>query len=234
METNYIWVVIAACATALGAITATISMIISNSRRGGKDSQQLKHVENILTNLPCKENTKQVIENSQQLKYHEYRLDNLPCKEHAEKIDKINIDVSTLDTSVNFILQSFGMNNKQSPFKLTELGLKVYKDMGGEQFLNQYGDMLIEKIEKINPKTAYDLENVALTVLHSLKDDDIFIPIKDILYEYPEVETEIQGMKKALSIFDVCYVFRIPLRDRYLKLHPEILPKKYQLSQKEE
>jgi cellobiose-specific phosphotransferase system component IIB len=208
METNYIWIVITACAIALGAIIAIVSMLASNIRRNGEDSQRLKHNEEMLSDLPC--------------------------KEHTEKLENISINMTVLKTSVDFLLQRLKMNGKQSPSHLNEIGLKVYKDMDGEQFLNQYGDMLIKKIEERNPKTAYDLEEQALYVLYTLKDDDMFIPIKNILYNYPEIESEVNNMKKEVTIYDVCNVFRFPLRDRYLELHPELLPENYQLSHKEE
>jgi hypothetical protein len=246
MEANNIWIIITAIATGFGVIITLLSILVRNSKKIGRIDQNFKHVENVLTNLPCKDNTKQVIENSQQLKYHEDRLNDLPCEEQDKKMDslqknivELKVDVSSIKTNISSLKTSFEIllktvvtTNKQSPSHLNELGLKVYEDMDGEQFLNQYADTLIEKIEEISPKTAYDLENVALSILLSLKDDDIFIPIKDILYDYPEVEAE--GTKKEITILDVCHVLRIPLRDKYLKLHPEILPKKYQLSQKEE
>jgi hypothetical protein len=209
-----------------------------------ENAQRLKHVEEKLDNLHCEDHIKIEEQNSQRLKHIEEKLNDLPCKEHtkelfnlqirySEKFNKLHTDIAELKVSVNVLQGIVESTIKKSPLQLSEIGLKIYKDVDGEQFLNQYADMFIEKIEEIKPKTAYDLEQTALYILNELKNNDIFIPIKNILYNYPAVETTIKGVKKPLNIGDICFILHVPLRDRYLELHPELLPENYSLPAKE-
>ena len=48
----------------------------------------------------------------------------------------------------------------------------------------------------------------------------IFNPIKTFIYNYPEVKT--QNGKIELDLGDACIILSFPLRDMYLKEHPEL------------
>lgn len=87
-------------------------------------------------------------------------------------------------------------------------------------------DFFIGKIEKLQPKTALDVEDLALAVLQTNTNDDMFIPLKSWVYNAParEIKDADGNVKlQEIDLDDVIFVMSLPLRDRYLELHPEII-----------
>ena len=92
------------------------------------------------------------------------------------------------------------------------------------EFLDKNKDILIQGIDNKTPKTALDVEESALEVLFSLTDNDMFIKIKNWIYNSPTRKLLIDGVEKdyAITMNDVCFVLSLPLRNMYLDLHPEL------------
>ena len=114
------------------------------------------------------------------------------------------------------------ITKKRSPRVLNSLGLKIYQDMRGEDFLVKNKDVLFAYIDNKNPKTALDVETYAREACASVIDMDIFNPIKNFIYNYPTQKTD-NGDDYEVTIGSAVYVLTIPLRDMYLSLHPDIL-----------
>ena len=109
---------------------------------------------------------------------------------------------------------------KNSPLTLNEFGKKLYEECGGKSFLEANQVLLLKKIEEKYPKTALDVETYAKEVLFPLTQNDIFKTIKVGVYNSPA--WKIGDKDYTITLGDVCFVLSIPLRDKYLSLHPEI------------
>lgn len=109
---------------------------------------------------------------------------------------------------------------KNSPLTLNEFGKRLYEECGGKSFLDANQVLLLKKIEEKTPKTALDVEVYAKEVLFSLTNNDIFNTIKVWVYNSPA--WKIGDKDYTITLGDVCFVLSIPLRDKYLSLHPEI------------
>lgn len=109
---------------------------------------------------------------------------------------------------------------KNSPLALNEFGKRLYEECGGKSFLEANQVLLLKRIEEKTPKTALDVEMYAKEVLFSLTNNDIFNTIKVWVYNSPA--WKIGDKDYTITLGDVCFVLSIPLRDKYLQLHPEI------------
>lgn len=109
---------------------------------------------------------------------------------------------------------------KNSPLALNEFGKRLYEECGGKSFLEANQVLLLKRIEEKTPKTALDVETYAKEVLFSLTNNDIFNTIKVWVYNSPA--WKIGDKDYTITLGDVCFVLSIPLRDKYLQLHPEI------------
>jgi hypothetical protein len=120
----------------------------------------------------------------------------------------------------------FNTFNRQSPRTLNEWGLYLFKAVNGEEFLNKHKERLFNKLDRLQPKTALDVEGRSLDILIGLREEDIFNPLKDYVYLASPREIEVNGQvrKQEITIFDVCCALSVPLRDMYLKEHPELNP----------
>ncbi len=110
---------------------------------------------------------------------------------------------------------------KNSPRTLNVLGQKLFDEMGGEQFISENKDRLFAGIDKQQPKTALDVENVSLFVCTTLANDEVFNPIKKFVYNCP-TQKDANGNDVEFTLEDACFVLSIPLRDAYLREHSEI------------
>lgn len=156
----------------------------------------------------------------------EEKVKELPCSKHdelfhdiREKLVAIQTYITTKDTDVADVF-----SKKHSPRELNETGEKLYADIKGEEFLDKNKDILIQGIDNKTPKTALDVEESALEVLFSLIDNDMFIGMKNWVYNSSTRKVIIDGVEKdyAITMNDVCFVLSLPLRNMYLDLHPEL------------
>ncbi len=174
------------------------------------------------------------------------KIDALPCSHHSTKIEKhdeqfadskaaicriegqLDLLVKTLIPKQKKRIQRAApcFSGKHSPRQLNQNGVELLKDSGADKFLDANMDFFIKKMEVIAPKTAYDVEDLASTVLLAESDDDIFIPLKSWVYNAPARQLKNDdGTTKMqdIELDDIIFVMSLPLRDRYLKLHPEII-----------
>lgn len=195
----------------IGTIVATVTAVggliwaaLVNIFKLGKVMQHLDEFENRVTSELAK------IQNG---------LDKLPCAFHHDDIKSIKDYLVGKDAKAVNILSM-----KQSPLVLSPLGKKVYEIIKGGEFINDNRDLLMERLSHKNPRTALDVELSAKEVCLELLGNKIFDDIKDIVYNYPAIKTDIDGKESdyIITIADVCFVLSIPLRDMYLKAHPEI------------
>ena len=94
-------------------------------------------------------------------------------------------------------------------------------EVRGDEFLQENGRFFLDEIAKLEPKTALDVENYALSVLLANSERQEF----SRLYNASSLEiTDGSGSvsHKDISMEDVLFVLSIPLRDRYLAGHPEV------------
>ncbi|MDR1182846.1 MAG: hypothetical protein LBL13_12800 [Bacteroidales bacterium] len=185
-----------------GIMITAISIIVRKSEKKGRDEQRLTYLEKKMNELPCDEHDKRIAA-------------------HNNSIIEIRTSLKTPEPLVIYF------SKKNSPTQLTDVAIKIYQDIKGEEFLNQHIDLLIQEIEEKKPKTALDVESYSFNVLTKLVYDDMFIDIKNILYNYPPVDipiSETENRKRIISIYEVCYILSLPLRDRYLEKYPELIP----------
>lgn len=160
----------------------------------------------------------------------ELSMKKLPCEQHGESLRKLHDDV----LAIKIFLTSKYKNAeaiwgvKQSPTMLNENGITLFKNINGAVFLYTNKDFLIEKINMKKPKTPLDVEIDAHEVLIENTDGEMFNALKNWVYDSPAVQIKDGDMAKnyTVSLFDVCYVLSIPLRDVYLELYPNLFPVK--------
>lgn len=174
-------------------------------------------------------------------------IDDLPSSHHKTKIERHDEQLAdtralmgkmegqlellvqnAIEKSSRKIRKKSGMtfSAKLSPRQLNQNGIELLNDCGGNDFLNSNMDFYIDKIEKLQPKTALDVEDMALAVLQTHTNEDMFIPIKSWIYNAPSRELQNQDgstRTQEVDLDDVIFVLSLPLRDKYLEKHPEII-----------
>lgn len=97
------------------------------------------------------------------------------------------------------------LTKRKSPISLTERGLGLLKNSGGEKFVDDNFDELLKKVDELKPTTAYDVQEDAKKVIEGLREDERLNPIKEFLF------------KDGSSLDEVATVMGIYLRDKVLK-----------------
>lgn len=172
------------------------------------------------------------------------KVDKLPCEKHKDDIrnsdQKYNemqrIVTSTNDmvVEINKWLMKFDndmidkLAKKASPLKMTPLGEVLFEQSFAKKAIDNNADFLIKEMESINPQTAYDVEEEALSYLLRNMGNDMFTDIKKFLYYSPDtiklkdpISEEDKDIK--LSIQSIIKLMSIYLRDLYLKKHSNIV-----------
>lgn len=117
------------------------------------------------------------------------------------------------------------LSMKNSPRVLNPNGKMIYDIIGGDKFIADNRQLLIDKIKNKNPATPLDVELYAKEVCIELLSDPIFDNIKNIVYNAPAIKLKKQdGTEEdyGFTIADVCFVLSLPLRDEYLKEYPDL------------
>lgn len=150
----------------------------------------------------------------------------LPCIAHEQTSQKILDKLITITTYLitKDSKASAIFSQKASPRRLNPYGEKLLNDCGGQAFLAQHKDELLTIIAAKDPQTALDVENLAIEVLISQLDSNIFNDLKQWVYNSPSLKIEVQGQEQeyAVSMNDICFVLSLPLRDMYLETHPDL------------
>jgi hypothetical protein len=126
---------------------------------------------------------------------------------YSEKIDQLekcnlNQRLSKLEGQFE---QSAPLTRRKSPVSLSDRGMKVLLDSGGKAFVDENFEHLHKTIEAKKPETAYDVQEIAKSVIASLKDDSRINPMKDYLF------------KEGMTIDDLFVVLGVYLRDKVLQ-----------------
>jgi len=152
---------------------------------------------------------------SEILKKFEEHSDCLAHKESIKIIDnKLNAIIIILASKFPDTAPQLTITH--SPRQLTDIGRKLYKDSGASKMLEENIDYFIESLNKLDIKTAFDVETQSLSLLLTSSDMPIFVDIKNWVYN----NSEFEGINITFS--EVCFVSSIELRNEYLKRNPEI------------
>ncbi len=140
-------------------------------------------------------------------KYRE-KVDSLEkkCEKHENKIDDMKDRISTLEGGVERDRANNPYVKRKSPLSLTDRGKAMLLDSGGESYVNANKDQLIKSIKDKNPKSAYDVQELAQRVIRERIDEDEFIPLKDFVY------------KEGIELKNLLQVMGIALRDAALPI----------------
>ena len=116
---------------------------------------------------------------------------------------------------------------KASPLKMTPLGNVLFVKSSAKKTIDDNIDFLMEELEKINPTTAYDVEEEALGFLLRNMGHEMFTDIKQFIYYSPdtiELLDPASNTNKAvkLSMQSIVKLMSIYLRDIYLSKHSDI------------
>ena len=181
---------------------------------------RFEKVEDTIKELPCSKHNDlyhRIVETEEAVKeLPRLRYD---INEIKQELVAIRTYLTVKDTDVENVF-----SKKHSPRELNEAGEKLYADIKGKEFLDKNKDILIQGIDKKTPKTALDVEESALEVLVSLIDNDMFIGMKNWVYNSSPRKVILDGVEKdySISMNDVCFVLSLPLRNMYLDLYPEL------------
>lgn len=163
------------------------------------------------------------------------RTCNAACDLHGRDIDNIKDDIKSIKTDVISIKSLLVMKHKDaasifsmknSPRQLNDTGKRLLSDIDGRKFLETNKDFLFAQINSYVPKTALDVENAAHAACVACVEKDIFNDFKNFIYNSPSYTVkDANGQERSydLAIPDICFVLSLPLRDMYLKEHPQIV-----------
>jgi hypothetical protein len=175
----------------------------------------------VITIMLCKWYYGRFVQIETKTEKNEKQLEDLPCAQHEKQIYSIR------DFLYAKYPKAFGpyMMQKKSPCQLSEEGERIFEEIGGGSFLEANGQRLIDEMERKRPQTPFDVELFARSALLDMLSDPAFNEIKRWVYDAPMRKQIISGVEKeyVVSIDDVIFVLSIPLRDLFLKFHPELV-----------
>lgn len=172
------------------------------------------------------------------------KVEKLPCDKHKDDIrdsgqrynelQRIVSSTNDMVVEINKWLMKFDndmidkLAKKASPLKMTPLGEVLFEKSSAKKTIDNNIDFLIKELEDINPQTAYDVEEEALSYLLRNMGNEIFTDIKQFLYYSPDtiqLKDPVSGEDKdvRLSMQSIIKLMSIYLRDLYLKKHPNIV-----------
>ncbi|OGH64261.1 MAG: hypothetical protein A2821_01685 [Candidatus Magasanikbacteria bacterium RIFCSPHIGHO2_01_FULL_41_23] len=140
----------------------------------------------------------------------EVKADVNQIKHRTGRLESAVTEIQTVLTKNGFSLNQPPVLSPGSPLKLTEVGESLAKRFDGYNFIETNKEFFLVLLEKNNPITGYDVQEMAKKVLEESVSHPIFNPIKKIVYQ------------EGSNIEPVLSVLGIILRDTYLKAHPEI------------
>lgn len=188
----------------ISVLTLLFSVLFSFvgvSIRVGKYTEKIENAERNHTNL------------SSELKELRNKV-----QEQIAAISKIEGLITPL---LNQSLQIGSVSRKKSPRMLNALGNSLFEKMNGKQFLEDNKNALYAYINKSNPQTALDVELQAQAACVSMADSEAFNPIKVFVYNCP-IQKDDAGQDFELTLGGAMFILSLPLRDMYLKDHPQI------------
>lgn len=173
----------------------------------------------------------------------EKRTCNADCEKNKSNIEALSSDIKIVKQDLqdikldlvaikSVLVQKYPksadiFSMKKSPRRLNPLGEKIYQDIDGEKFLNDNLDFFFDKMDKASPRTALDVEKSAMLVLSSSTGFDFFNRLKDFVYNSPSIMLDGKNGEQYsydITMNDICFVLSLPLRDKYLSVHSDLLP----------
>lgn len=133
-------------------------------------------------------------------------------EKQEKKIDEFSTDIATLKefkANTEKIIDK-EIYKAKSPLGLTDFGKKLVEDSGFNTIFEQEKDNLVTMLEKRNPQTQYDVQEMARLLMSELTNYDPFAQIKT--YAFTNGKDYAQILRAGA----------IPLRDYYLQKHSEI------------
>lgn len=229
--------IIGACVGIVATVLGGVWFIVNKAFGVGRFSHRIDEVDKRTVNAACDLHSKDIEEMKSDVRT--IRTDvatvNAACDLHSKDIEAMKIDMRTMRSDIVAIKSLLTMKHKDaaslfsiknSPRQLNGIGKRVMDDMKGAEFLDAHKDFFFSLIDAYKPKTALDVENAAHAVCVASTDNDMFNGLKIFVYNSPSyIVKDANGQEKPydLSLPDVCFILSLPLRDMYLKEHPEIL-----------
>ena len=206
--------------TVIGAVATILTgiyFIIKKAVKNGVNEHRLTKVENTVEKLPCGKHHDEIADSS--LKYNKINENVISTNEMVSEISKwvMKIDNGMIDA----------LAKKASPLKMTAVGEELFEKSFSKKAIDGNLDFLIKELEKISPKTAFDVEDQAYSVLFKNMGHDLFNEVKNFIYYSPEiieVTNPCDGNKSQvkISLQTLIRLMGIYLRDKYLEKHTEI------------
>ncbi|MDE6018333.1 MAG: hypothetical protein K2G85_05930 [Muribaculaceae bacterium] len=173
-----------------------------------------------VANLPCSQHGSTLQNHSDQISSSKSMLDKM-----SGQLDTL-LKLSTAARTKPLIIAETDYSEKHSPRRLNKNGEVLYADIEGEKFLDDNFKYFSSEIDRLAPKTALDVENAALAVLRISSNQDMFIPLKSWVYNAPVRKIKRPNGSEEpteVSMDDIFFVLSLPLRDKYLITHPDII-----------
>jgi len=102
------------------------------------------------------------------------------------------------------------IRQRNSPVSLTPYAEQILKDIEFYKIFNLIKDELCKRLDEFKLHTKYDVQEMSDFLMKKLRDDEIFIPLKQAAFA------------KGYNLDEILSAASIPLRDYYLSLHSEI------------
>lgn len=239
--------------TLIGAIAVVLGgvwFIVQRAFKLGIDRNRLEQIEGKVCKLPCDEHTGKISRSEmdryslkETLEKLSENIQMLPCESRKEQISetqKAHKDLYQTVMSTNDMVTEISkwvmksdadminqLVKKCSPFRITPVGEIIFEKSGAKKAVDVNQDKLISLVENTEPKTPYDVENNASSILIQNIGDDMFHDIKNFLYYSPDKisvldPTTDKKIEVSLSIHALIKIMSIYLRDKYFEKHPEI------------
>lgn len=122
--------------------------------------------------------------------------------------DKSMASIASLEKSIDKLTD---VAQSHSPIQLTEKGKRLIRESGFNDIFENTKDELVRDLEKLSPRSQYDVQEKARMMLSSMLDDARFRQVEDWAYRNGEDFAQIM---RAGSI---------KLRDYFFEKHPEIV-----------
>lgn len=151
---------------------------------------------------------------SHKIGQYKEKVDNLE-KEKEKLCTKHDVIRSDMDKMLEFKASTqkyidSKIYQSNSPLSLTDFGKTMVRESGFATIFEKTKPDLAAKLAAKNPKTKYDVQEMARSLLDELTDYPDFQPIKKYAFE------------KGIDFTQILRAGSIHLRDYYFELHPEI------------
>ena len=167
------------------------------------------------------------------------KVESAPCQEHEKKLDKLEESNKIIAATHDIVIEIGRWISKRdkkmidlfvskgSPYLITNIGFQLLEMSGGKKVIDNNLEFFIHEIRELNPKTPYDAEDYAFSVVLKNIGNEIFNPVKNFIYYSPE-KIEMHDpdanlkIEVHISMEGILNVMSIYLRDKYIEENPTI------------